>query len=474
MKKQSKKDRSIWIVFITLALLIIGTVIVIVSAISVREASCEHEYDHAITTVEASSFCVGERRLHCKKCGDEITQRIHATIDMPQLYLDGVLDGISKSSECFARATYVDGKDSTETYASIKYQGHTSILFDKKNYTIKFYTDESRRTKHKISVNGWEPTHKYCLKANYIDFSGARNVVSASIWSDVVASRAQLNESIAQLEFYGGIDGFPVALFINGEYQGLYTFNIPKDERTYNIADNENEAMFVINSDFSDSANFKAEMTEEDKKTVFDLEYSYLDDKVWPYERMNDLLRFVKVADGETFRTGIGEYLDVNAAIDYLITAYVLGATDNFSKNMILLTYNGKQWIPNMYDLDTACGLAFDGSSFEKADFCMPSISKSGEISSGTENLLWDKLLNNYSEEFKKRYFELRSDVLSNENLIARYAAFIESVPAECYRQEAVLYPNLPGHEVDQLQQITAFLSERGRLLDAVVDKFNK
>ncbi len=472
MKNQSKKDWSLWIILGTFAVLIAGTVIGIVLATNQTDAACDHLYSDFVTTKEASEFKVGERKKHCKKCGEEIVEQINATVKLPQLYLDGSVELISKTTECMMKATYFEDAKRVESYAAIKYQGHTSMMFEKKNYTIKFYENESRGTKNKISVNDWEPTHKYCLKANYIDYSSARNVVSANIWSEVVASRKQINENIASLEHYGAIDGFPVALFINGAYQGLYTFNVAKDEDTYKIADDENEAMFVINSAGSDAANFKAEMTDEDKKSVFDLEYSYKDNDVWPYERMNALLRFVKENDGEAFRAGIGKHLDVDAAIDYLITAYVLGVTDNFSKNMILLTYDGTQWIPNMYDLDTACGLAFDGSAYLEPNFALPSVSESGILSSGTENLLWDKLLNCFTAEFKSRYLELRGSILKNENIIAHYAEFIEGIPPSCYREELNLYPNIPMNQTDQLQQITAFLIERSRLLDAIIHQF--
>jgi hypothetical protein len=346
------------------------------------------------------------------------------------------------------------------------------MQYDKKNFTIKFFEDALKNKKYKFSLNGWDEINKYCLKANYIDYSSTRNIVSSNIWHDVVASRQMLDTNIAELEFLGGIDGYPFALFINEEYQGLYTFNIPKDEDTYKIADAENEAMFVINSAFSDAANFKALLTEEDKKAVYDMEYSYPENAQWPYASMDDLLEFVMNHDGDAFVAGIEEYLDVDAAIDYLITAYVLGLTDNFAKNMILLTYDGHKWIPNLYDLDTACGLKFDGSGYLAPDFSLPGKSDTGVISSGTDSLLWDRILNNYQQIFKQRYFALRESVLDTETLINRYEAFYDSVPTECYAQEVVLYPDTPQKDVDQMKQISEFLRERTRLLDAIIEDF--
>ena len=335
------------------------------------------------------------------------------------------------------------------------------MSFEKKNYTIKFFEDAGESKKHKLSFNGWAPTNKYCLKANYIDYSMCRNVVSSNIWSEVVQSREVLDKIIAELEFYGGIDGYPVALFINDEYKGVYTFNIAKDEDTYKISDEENEAMFVINSAYSDAANFKALITEGDKKSVFDLEYSYPEHSVWAYDSMNNLIQFVMDNDGVAFVNGIDQYLDVDAAIDYLITAYVLGVTDNFAKNMILLTYDGQQWIPNMYDLDTACGLIFDGTGYMNYDFCLPTINNDGGISSGTENLLWDRLLNNCSDRFMGRYFELRKNILSTNSLERKYLDFIDSIPLECYEEELELYPEIPYAYITQKDQITTFLNLR-------------
>lgn len=467
------KKNNFLVLIITLIILILGTVLVIpLSSSHQGNGRCEHRYAEPVVVSVPQMFTTGEKQKVCKKCSDVVKERVQATVQLPQLYLDGNLEGLSKTSQCVMQAKYVDAQTQLDAYATIKYQGHTAMHYDKKNFTIKFFKDETTNQKYKFSLNGWDAANKYCLKANYIDYSSTRNIVSSNIWSDVVASRQGLDANVAELEFSGGIDGYPFALFINGKYQGLYTFNIPKDEDTYKIADAKNEAMFVINSAFSDAANFKALLTEEDRKSVFDLEYAYPENAQWPYDSMNDLLEFVINHDGDAFVAGIETHLDVDAAIDYLITAYVLGVTDNFAKNMILLTYDGQKWIPNMYDLDTACGLQFDGSGYLAPDFSLPDKSDTGVISSGTDSLLWDRILNNYKKAFKQRYFELRESVLDTETLIKRYEAFSASVPAECYKQELVLYPDTPQKNVDQMKQIAEFLRERTKLLDAIIEDF--
>lgn len=463
-----KRMNSGLVAVLTLAVLISVTVVFFVF-FGGKKSECNHWYVKYTENIKASAFTVGEKKNVCIKCKEESFERINATVDLPQLYLDGDISLISKEYACAVEADYSDGDNSFSSFATIKYQGHTSMTFDKKNFTIKFYKDNSVSQKNDISLNGWDATSKYCLKANYIDFSSARNIVSSNIWSDVVASRKNLDINIAESEFYGGVDGYPVALFINNEYQGLYTFNIPKDESTYKIADSENEAMFIINSGTTEAANFRALITEAEKDFDFELEYSYPEDAQWPYESMNKLIDFVINNDGEDFRNGIEKHLDVDAAIDYLITAYALGVTDNFSKNMILITYDGRKWIPNMYDLDTACGLVFDGTAYCKYDFSVPFIAEDGKISSGTGNLLWDRILNNYTEEFKARYVELRKNILSTENMIKRYTDFINSVPTECYKNELKLYPDVPFGNINQVEQISSFMKSRCDHLDSVM-----
>ena len=457
------------IVSLTIVLLIFITELI---SNCINRDECNHKYINSNSSVEPTLFTVGYSIEVCQKCHDMINTRKRALIDLPQLYLEGPTKDLSKTSESFMKVQYFEGDKELNCFSTIKYQGHTSLQFEKKNYTIKFYEDQGYTTKLKLSFNGWSETSKFCLKANYIDYSNSRNVVSSNIWRSVVNSNPLIDDNIRNLEFQSGIDGFPIALFLNDEYQGVYTFNIPKDEDTYEIADDENEAMFVINSSYSESAKFKALISEDDRKSIYDLEYSYTDDEDIPFSSMNNLINFVINNDGLSFINGIETYLDINAAIDYLLTTYVLGLTDNFSKNMILITYNGTKWIPIMYDLDTAFGLSFDGTKYLDYDFSIPFINDNGVIESNTDNLLWDRILNNYITLIKERYFNLRQTILKNEEIINKFSSFINSIPNECYEYEKKLYPSIPFHNVNQIQHMSLFLQQRTKLLDEFFEKF--
>ena len=103
---------------------------------------------------------------------------------------------------------------------TVKWQGTSSLAYPKKNYTIKFDTAFEAK-------EGWGEQSKYCLKANFIDATHARNIVSARLWSRLVGTRD--DGLFSTLPQHGAIDGFPIVVEINGKFSGLYTFNIPKD-----------------------------------------------------------------------------------------------------------------------------------------------------------------------------------------------------------------------------------------------------
>ena len=116
---------------------------------------------------------------------------------IPTLYLDGNTLGMNKENAVTLNYRYGDRSGS----CTLKWQGSSSIRYPKKNYTVKF--DEAFE-----AADGWGAQKKYCLKADWIDFSHCRNVVSAKLWGDVVRSRAasELTERLTSFVNGGAID----------------------------------------------------------------------------------------------------------------------------------------------------------------------------------------------------------------------------------------------------------------------------
>lgn len=151
---------------------------------------------------------------------------------LPVLHLTGDTTGMSKDNA--VSLDYVYGERSGT--AAVKWQGSSSLFYPKKNYNIQF--------DHPFEASGgWGEQSKYCLKANYIDFSHARNVVSAKLWGEIVKSRENTNANLSALPNGGAIDGFPCIVMLNGDFHGLYTFNIPKDGWMYGMGNNSQTAV---------------------------------------------------------------------------------------------------------------------------------------------------------------------------------------------------------------------------------------
>ena len=144
-----------------------------------------------------------------------------------------------------------------------------------------------------------------------------------------------------------------------------------------------------------------------------------------------------------------------------------MGLTDNYAKNVLLLTFDGKQWIVSLYDMDAAFGLAFDGSEIFDANYLLPKKNADGTISSETGSLLWDRIINNYPDKIKNRYFELRKNILDNERVIERFQSFTDSIPQQVYDKELEIWGEIPMHDKNNIEQIREYVYQRSQLLDS-------
>ena len=119
--------------------------------------------------------------------GTEINSIEPATNDIPKVFIDGVIP--STKDDVNAELTYISKTLNFHAYITIKCQGNSSMSYPKKNFTIKLFKDEARTEKLKVNLKGWGKQNKFVLKANWIDISHLRNIISARIWGDIVKSR---------------------------------------------------------------------------------------------------------------------------------------------------------------------------------------------------------------------------------------------------------------------------------------------
>lgn len=381
------------------------------------------------------------------------TEFDYARYGLPVVNLSGDTTGMNKDN-----AVTLDYKYNTMSgTCTIKWQGSSSLAYPKKNYTIKFDTAFE-------AVSGWGEQKKYCLKANYIDFSHARNLVCAKLWGKIVKSRANANERLNALPNGGAVDGFPVVVVINGKYMGLYTFNIPKDGWMYGMGDGEKEAILCADA-HSASNNFKAEAT---LNGDFDVEYvPDENDTEWVKTSLNTLINACINSDGADLDTTIAQYLDWDSAIDYYIFVALLRGDDMTGKNYLLHTYDGVKWAFGGYDMDSTFGLYWDGTKFLTAS---RKTDGSSLINYATSHRLMQLIKTYKKEELKARYEELRNGAMSEEGVILEFANFIGKIPKAVYDEECRTWTKLNLTSTNNLAQIQDWYRRRSAEIDAEIN----
>ena len=396
----------------------------------------------------------------CESCGGTYEAAVtFESAGLPVVNIEGSLDGISKTDKVTVSVTY-DGDVSFTSAATLKWQGGATLEYPKKNYSLQFITADGGKNKVALRES-WGSQSKYCLKANWEDFGGTRNLVAAAIWGDIVHSRG-IADRLDPLVNGGAVDGFPVLLYHNGVYQGLYTLNMPKDHWIFGMTKKNTPEGLLFGEEWSDSTSLRAPIPDvtDPAAAGWDVEYSAVNDPAPLAGGMNRLIGFLLENDGPALREGLAAYTDVDRAIDYLLyILFILGA-DNTGRNILWATFDGEKYIPSAYDLDNTWRGNFAGAPQELVD----------DWTSGDalrSNLLFDRLLDNYPEEIAARYAALRQGPLSAQNVERRFSAHLAQLPDYARAAERDRWPSQPDNADAALDRFMNFFTARCQALDA-------
>jgi len=450
------------------------------------EETTEEETTAEETTAEettAEETTVEETTAEETTAEEEPFEETIPTVYMYDMGGNVPLTDLQKSQgEIVVKYKYVSGSkdiDSFECYCEIKIQGASSAGYPKKNFTVKFFKDADLESKLKVDL-GWGKENKYCMKANYVDSSQARNVVGAKLFAQVVASRENINPGLASAPNGGVIDGYPVLVYINDQFHGIYTMNIPKDEWMFGMEGDEDSREALLMADrWSDSVQLKQEIGGDFEDYGWEVEYCSTDDETWIKDSFNELISLINCGDKAIIKAELANHLDIEAAIDNMLFTYFISAADNLAKNVLWATYDGKVWIPSMYDMDGTFGIYFNGqplgtyTAYDAKPNC-PSVNPHGLISiEASASKLYIVLLECFGDEVEARWKFLRQDILTVENASKIFDEFFEKIPKEAYRQDFEKWPSVPYFD-NNLKSMYRFLEAHAPRLDKFFNTFNK
>ena len=365
--------------------------------------------------------------------------------ETPKIYIEGELTMKEKNDIGKFKIKYKSESINLEKYVTMKIQGSSSFWYPKKNYTIKFFNDEDCTDKYKVNF-GWGRQNKYVLKANWTDKTHSRNIVTAHI-----AAQVQDKYNLFQNTPNNGlIDGFPVEVYLNNEFHGLYTLNIPKEDWLYGMDDNNPNHIIMVGEKYSTATTFK-EVNIDGWNNQLD------DNSPTVQQKMLRLINFVVNSTDQEFKENIEDYLNLDATLNYYVLCHTLNIADNNAKNLIFVTYDGKIWYPTLYDLDTTFGSYYHGLELYPTDYSLQM----------NHNRLFERLSILFKKEIEQRYKELRQNILLEENIINEIDKVYSQIEPSLFEKEQQKWGQLPGYELTQLKE---YIHERLLYVDKMMN----
>ncbi|MCQ4117093.1 CotH kinase family protein [Ligilactobacillus sp. MP3] len=425
--------------------------------------------------VPVDSSIIGYTFLgHLEEYGLPVLKIKHEKIPYLVNKQSGKLTDVVYSYNSSKNSIGISSVDEDGELSEIKVQGSSSVLYPKKNYTIKFKNNKCLKPE-------WGYHKKYVLKADWIDPSHLRNEFGAYMWyllrkrkftSDyelqndngetLIDNSGNNLSGETRVNFLGprcgAIDSFPILVVINGVYHGLYSLTIPKDDWMAGMGSGKKEAIVSAGKP-SKATRFESLATLDSKGNLsgddFEVEYvSDEDNQSWVAKSLNNMIQEIIDADSKDDIT----LLDIDSAIDYLIFCLYAENTDGFSKNFLLDTWDGNKWFVTAYDMDGTFGMMFDGKvMLSPWDYGINQIR--------TTNKLFDKLIKLFNQEIKDEWNKLHNSYLNESIIYYLISNKAKDIPQAAIDADRTRWPGLPGTTMNNLNQILQWISIRTQFL---------
>lgn len=410
-------------------------------------------------------------------------------------------------------------------HAIVNAQGNSSMGFIKKNAAFDICDDEwiGDETPN-IRFGNWVPQDSFHMKAYYTDFFRGVGAVSYKLYEEIVRTRGNMydrpwkkalidmgkikettssfgNPIVDDYELQTDTgarcfpDGFPVACYLNGEFYGIFSWQLKKHRDNYHLDKKTPEHvhldgtlsvanifngrenidwtqfevrnpkdLYAIGGNEYDSDKAMEELAGEDEVNAW-IEAGQLPDgteitskiketlrntaKVKEYiENFADVIPTVKAAmsvyeasekteeDLRTFKDVYETYFDKDNMIDYMIVSDLVKNSDGFSKNWQWFTYDGVKWFVGLYDCDMSFGGHFQGNQITGV--------LTGHINTST-SLPNGYVVKYYKEEMESRYKELADmGIISADNIFGLLKDWTMRIGTSFYKEEYDRWADAP------------------------------
>ena len=369
--------------------------------------------------------------------------------DIPEMrvYADpDVFASMTKENKIRVRVVY-NGKTMAESFEApnsiMSWQGTSSIQYAVKNYKIKLRDDNDKKIKYKLTSDSQEES-TFCLKADYMESSHMNNTATAKWVNDnLYTEKIPPMSDDPEGTYRVAIDGYPIELYVNDEYAGIYNFNLDKScTNTFGLNDSVYPDVLSIevsaNSDTSAGAFNVWDM--DSIRSDFELRYPDQDDLLGAggedlvrqkLTSLQSLIQWVKTSTDEEFVRDIEQHFNKQYLLRYFLHVFIFGMVDNLGKNMFLNTWDGQIWYPSFYDLDSELGL--DNTGYLLFD---PYIEVTSSVFNTSSSVLWTRVQTLFKTELENEYRDMRNSNYTWKKIITYFENYVKDLSPTHYNND--------------------------------------
>lgn len=384
-----------------------------------------------------------------------------------------------------------------EKYIEMDIHGRTSAAFKKKNYTFDFFNDKECSDSAKLRFGDWVSMDSFYFQGWYSDAFRGIDIIGYQLYQEIIKTRGFLKDKPYKKVIYKDAVssatentnteqnlsknslctplGFPVILYHEGKFFGVYTVMLKKNRENFLMDKKDYKAVMLdldsgsIVSGVKDWGSFeirnpKTLICVDGSKYDGDNPKELIDESSEKYSSTNkDMVNTVKtkkailgLADAFTeVQTAISEkktteeikeiiesHYDVDYLIDYLIFSNVVCNVDGWGGNWQWTTWDGVKWNPNPYDLNATFGLDPYGILASEAS------------SSILSRSIATVVLTYYLEEIKTRFKYLRNkNVVTVENIIDLFKTWVDRIGIDNFKNEFKVWDSTPSQRPSNLNK---------------------
>lgn len=437
-------------------------------------------------------------------------------------------------------------------------QGQSSMSYVKKNVAVDLCEDEwIGDDTPKVRIGNWIPQDSFHMKAYYTDFFRGVCAVSYKLYDQILRSRGNMydrpwkkalldmtrigtttksigNPYIGNYDLLTDTgarcvpDGFPVAVYLNDKFYGIFSFQLKKHRDNYHLdkgtAENVHldgviDASTILNGkDNIDWSQFEIrnpknlyaiggnkydadikqeEIAGEDEINSW-ITAGQLPDgtkisskikknlqttaKVKKYiQDLADSINIIKAAENIyntsvksdedliTFKKVFEKYYDVDNWIDYIIISDLINNSDGFGKNWQWFTYDGIKWWVGLYDCDMSFGGYWTGDRIKPVLNGHLNNSNSTSIPPGY-------VIKYYTTELNNRYKRLADiNIAAVDNIYGLLKDWCMRIGTDFFKEEYKKWADSPciADSVVRSEYWEAIFDENGNPQTSTSETFN-